>query len=191
MSEEKLKPCPWGQNKGEHQLSIYRGEEYRTQIETEDDERDGEPTWVECGCGVRGPLDYSKNGAIAAWNIRTPEISATPKELPEEGVKLINETPFLLSLCYDRDLLPEQFLVLKSNPSYHLKYAELMGVLCCYLAMKENPDPVVERMAEALKEIWMELDGRYDGAPDSRVLWMGEHITRIRALLADYERSKQ
>jgi hypothetical protein len=39
-------------------------------------------------------------------------------------------------------------------------------------------------MYEALNEIFNELDGRYDGAPDSRVLWMGEHITRIRAALA-------
>ena len=39
-------------------------------------------------------------------------------------------------------------------------------------------------MYEALNEIFNELDGRYDGAPDSRVLWMGEHITHIRAALA-------
>jgi hypothetical protein len=37
---------------------------------------------------------------------------------------------------------------------------------------------------EALKAVYLELDGRYDGAPDSRVLWMGEHITRISAALA-------
>ncbi len=28
-----------------------------------------------------------------------------------------------------------------------------------------------------------DLDDRYDGCPDSRTLWMGEHITRLRALL--------
>ena len=36
----------------------------------------------------------------------------------------------------------------------------------------------------ALRAIFDELNDRYDGAPDSRVLWMGEHITRIQRALA-------
>lgn len=42
-------------------------------------------------------------------------------------------------------------------------------------------------MLEASREIFLELDGRYDGAPDSRTLWMGEHLTRLRAAIAKAE----
>jgi hypothetical protein len=40
---------------------------------------------------------------------------------------------------------------------------------------------------EALKEIYLEIDGRYDGAHDSRTLWMGEHLTRIEAAIRKAE----
>jgi len=49
-------------------------------------------------------------------------------------------------------------------------------------ASPEDQSPIPE-MISALKEIFDELDNRYDGAEDSRVLWMGEHVTRIRAIL--------
>ncbi len=65
-------------------------------------------------------------------------MSAECKEIPKEAIALINSTPFLLSLCYDLNLLPEQFEVLKGNPSYSHMYAMLMGVLACYQAMKQN-----------------------------------------------------
>jgi hypothetical protein len=38
-------------------------------------------------------------------------------------------------------------------------------------------------MFEALQAIFEDLDGRYDGAPNSPTLWMGEHITRIAQAL--------
>lgn len=36
---------------------------------------------------------------------------------------------------------------------------------------------------EALRAIHEELDDQYDGCPDSKTLWMGEHIDRIAAVL--------
>lgn len=35
-------------------------------------------------------------------------------------------------------------------------------------------------LLDASIAIFNELDGRYDGAPDSRTLWMGEHLDRLR-----------
>ena len=56
------------------------------------------------------------------------------KPIPPEAIELINKTPFLIYLCYDLDLLPEQFVTLKDNESYPIKFAQLMGVLQCYTA---------------------------------------------------------
>lgn len=37
---------------------------------------------------------------------------------------------------------------------------------------------------DALENVLEEFNQRYDGAPDSRVLWMGQHITDIERILA-------
>ena len=57
------------------------------------------------------------------------------KQIPQEAIKLINDTPFLQSLLYDLDLLPEQFKALEGNSRYALMYERLMGVILCYMAM--------------------------------------------------------
>lgn len=61
----------------------------------------------------------------------------TKPDIRPEDAKLINETPFLNSLCYDLNILPEQFGALKDDPSYDKMRALLAGVLICYRAMKE------------------------------------------------------
>ena len=68
------------------------------------------------------------------------EESKTPtpkhKELSAEDVALIRKSPFLTSLCYDLDILPEQFAAMPDNPGYDLMFERLIGVLLCYKAVK-------------------------------------------------------
>jgi hypothetical protein len=54
---EKLLPCPWVNLGGPHMLRININRGY---------------VMVICGCGARGPSNYSKESAIEAWNKRTP-----------------------------------------------------------------------------------------------------------------------
>lgn len=58
------------------------------------------------------------------------------KQIPKEDIDLINETPFLVSLLYDLDLLPEQFKAMEGNAGYDLMFERLIGVLLCYKAMR-------------------------------------------------------
>ena len=39
------------------------------------------------------------------------------------------------------------------------------------------------KLREAVEQVFEELDGRYDGAPDSKTHWMASHLERLRALL--------
>lgn len=47
-----------------------------------------------------------------------------------------------------------------------------------------------DALLKAAKEIFLELDGRYDGAEDSRTKWMGEHLTRLNLAIARAERDQ-
>lgn len=66
MSEE-LKPCPW-------KLSTdrIRGEKHELHIIGDGSYVDSDPMYVECSCGAQGPTDYIVDGAIEAWNTRSP-----------------------------------------------------------------------------------------------------------------------
>jgi hypothetical protein len=41
----------------------------------------------------------------------------------------------------------------------------------------------LRRLQSAAADVLNELEDRYDGAPDSPELWMGEHIERLAALV--------
>ena len=58
--------------------------------------------------------------------------------ISQEDSALINATPFLQSLLYDFDLLPEQLLS-QTNFTEGLvrAWARLEGIMICYKAMKE------------------------------------------------------
>jgi len=47
----------------------------------------------------------------------------------------------------------------------------------------EDEPATPSRLELAAEQILNELADRYDGATDSTTLWMGEHITRLQALL--------
>ena len=38
-------------------------------------------------------------------------------------------------------------------------------------------------LMHALQYLHDDLDGRYDGAPDSKTLWMGEHVETLSQIL--------
>ena len=89
MSQE-LKPCPFHEDK--RPIFIYVGEGPCSIAECEEDYHDGDPGSVQCDCGASGPTDYSFDGVINAWNIRTDAaLQASHEELVKALEAMINE----------------------------------------------------------------------------------------------------
>jgi hypothetical protein len=56
--------------------------------------------------------------------------------------------------------------------------------------MKERAMPTIrmtQTVFDVLEDIYAELEGRYDGAPDSMTKWMGQHLTAIEEVLKNAE----
>lgn len=72
--------------------------------------------------------------------------------LSQEDIDTIQSSAFLLSLCYDLNLLPEQLLALKNTPSYPVMRAMLNGLLACYRAIMEK-EKIKELREQFLKAV--------------------------------------
>lgn len=62
-------------------------------------------------------------------------------------------------------------------------FNEAMGLVKEAQANWQNACKQRDDLFHVLKRIMGEMEDRYDGAPDSRTLWMGELINRARAVI--------
>jgi hypothetical protein len=78
--------------------------------------------------------------------------------------------------------------------NYKLGFRNDRGTLEAVDAFDDHPDArliaAAPELLAACKTLFEELTMRFDGAPDSRTRWMGEHVERLRAAIAKAEGSR-
>jgi len=111
-----------------------------------------------------------------AGEVLIPNLNALEQRVKELEAKLA--TVERERDAYKQDIHDEAGLLMVDVPEPGTDMAKVMRA---NRLMRHSRD----RLREALRAVEMELDGRYDGAPDSSTRWMGALLTCVRQALGE------